>query len=150
MTKSTKLRVGNQGEPWKEIREFWLLEDSVSLNPHRKQQNWTEREFSRRHRYVFPSCKNNLETTVKNGNKRRTRITSKSCLIKRTTSALRNLACGNLALRNFAYGNLAYGTSKWRCRASGLEQDAIHTGQRNPSCSPPRQYNTGTMIPFPS
>jgi hypothetical protein len=38
MAKSAKLRVGNLGEPCTEIREFWLHEGSVSLNPLRRKE----------------------------------------------------------------------------------------------------------------
>jgi hypothetical protein len=38
MTKSAKTRVENLGEPCEEIREFWSLEGSVSLNPLRKKE----------------------------------------------------------------------------------------------------------------
>jgi hypothetical protein len=38
MTKSAKARAENLGEPCEEIREFWPLEGSVSLNPLRKKE----------------------------------------------------------------------------------------------------------------
>jgi hypothetical protein len=39
MAKSAKTRAENLGEPCEEIREFWSLEGSVSLNPLRKKEN---------------------------------------------------------------------------------------------------------------
>jgi hypothetical protein len=41
ITKSAKIRVQNLREPRKEIREFWLLEGSVSLNPLRQKEKFT-------------------------------------------------------------------------------------------------------------